>query len=235
MPKFKASFWIGFIASIAGISLFTGAWFYYHQTKPVAYLNKTLETGSILNFEKDVVIKNRQLPDLPENYIDPELLKSKTWRVIHTIDPTDPLSQNKLTDKSIFTMDKNQMFVSHSFSNSGLLSYVMPGDKIAISEGDKTLTDILVLGKADKNGKIINLLSSLKDSAIGANPIFAKLTDESDASADSLILLMTLDQKKILDQMKKPDVEMYGRPQMIKDGGVTSGQTLVNSQPSQSR
>lgn len=229
------SFWIGLLVSIVGISLLTWTWFYYHRTQLVPYLNKTIGEGAIIDPNKDVVLEPKLLPDLPKNYISPDLLKLKTWRAVHTIDPTDPLTINKITDKPVFTMNKDQVILSHSFTNSGLLSYLKPGDKVAISEGDKSLSDVLVLGKADKSGNILELLPALQNDSSGGNPISSALSSPNAAPPDSLIMLMTFQQSLILDQMKTPQLKMAPRPQMLANGGETSAQTVVNPESSQPR
>lgn len=237
MAKIRIGFWLGLVGSLAGISLLAGSWYYYHQTRPVAYLNKALSPGSVISYSKDVVLKQTQLPDLPANYIDPNELKYQTWRAVHTIEPTDPLTLSKLTNMPVFTMDKNQVIISHSFENTGLLSFIQPGDRLSIMEGTNSLQNILVLGKADKSGNVTDLLPSLKNSSNGEGLISSALSNPNTTAdpPDALLLLMTVQQAQTLDQMKTPLIAMYGSPQMIQKGGTANGQALQSSQPSQSR
>lgn len=205
--KFKWSFWIGLLFSIVGVLGMSYAWYYYHQTKKVAYVTAYIPAGQVLDASKNITYRDTGINDLPKGYLSKEELDSQKWRAIDGISVTDPITINKVTNKPLLEIKPDQVIVSYPFANTGLLTFIIPGDQISIIDGTFTLANVLVIGKADKDGNLISLLPSLQGSVRNeAEGLLASSLNNTTptSSTTSLLLLVNDKDASTLQKMAKP-------------------------------
>ena len=238
--KLKWTFWLGLITSIIGVFGMFSAWYYFNLTKDVAFVKSYVSAGGELNVN-NIEYKPIRIQNLPENYLTQQELSSQKWRAVDGIQTTDPLTRKKVTSQIPLVINPDQVFVSYNFPNTGLLTYINPGDKITIVDGSKIIENILVLGKADKDSNLIALLPVLQESArkeaqgllAAASDSIAKSTVSVNQTA-ALILLLDVHQAQDLQKMSKPIATLQTRAlltEVVPKGGVENVSNTDSNEP----
>lgn len=218
--KIKWTFWIGLILSILSVLGMFFGWFYFNQTKQVGYVKHYVPAGKLLD-KDNIEFQDIRIQNLPRGFLTKEELMSRDWYAADGIAITDPLTKEKITDASKFTLTPDQVIVSYVFPNSGLLTYIKSGDHISILDPMGTLTDVLVLGKYDKDGNMISLIPALQIDLIKDPGYLGQITSGQAPSQPagptaSLLLLLSHDQANTLIQMVKPTVVLQARPSLVE-------------------
>lgn len=217
--KVKWTFWIGLILSIISVLGMFYGWFYFNQTRQVGYVKHYIPAGKLIGKE-NIEFQDIRIQNLPQGYLTKEELLNREWYAADGIAVTDPLTKEKITDVSKITLSPDQVIVSFLFPNSGLLTYIKSGDLISILDSTGTLTDVLVLGKYDKEGNLISLIPALqvdliRDAGYLGQVFSGQAPSQPVGQTASLLLLVTKDQANNLISMVKPTVVLQARPTLI--------------------
>lgn len=233
--------------SILGLFIFfaasfgnLGLWVFFNKTQEVPYLKEAVGPGDIIQ-PNNIRFRSIRTQDLPEeSTLSKVELSSPKWRAVTGITPTDPLTKSKVTDKTPLKIEPNQVFMSFPFNNTGLISFLEPGDKISII-GPKVIDNILVLGKYDKNGTKIALLSSLtseqQKQAQGVidQTLNQQNTQQQPQSAASLLLLVTVDQGKDIQSMPGALIALKSRDLLIPTQKPTTDEKISSQNQTQGK
>jgi len=217
--KLKWSFWVGLLLSVIGVMGMFSAWFYFNQTEDVPYVKTYVPAGKIID-NNNIVYRKIRIQDLPKDYLTPSDFEFNTYRAVDGIAVTDPITEEKVTDQQPLIIDSNQVIVSYTFSNTGLLSFINPGDRITIIDDSKILSDVLVLGKADKEANIISLLPALQgsDKTQAEGLLSSTLTSQQTSPPSALLLLLSIEDVQELQKMSDPIVTLHSRPLLTQTG-----------------
>lgn len=191
-----------------------GLWFYMNKTQEIPYVKQSINAGDVIRPD-NIRFRSIRIQDLPDEItLSKADIESLKWRAVNGLSPSDPITRSKVTDQQALKIEPNQMILSLPFTNTGLLTFLEPGDRINIIDSTKTLSDVLVLGKYDKEGNKVSLLPALSNDVRkqAQGIIDQALPQQQPVQATAaLLLLVTMEQTQEISHMSKPIVALQSR------------------------